>query len=72
MVDKGILSNNMRYKSPECYTTILMMTIYSDTLDWSGIAQMFDPITYLDLITKFYFWLLLPQLTILSRSAIVV
>ena len=55
MVGTGILSNNMRPPSPECYTTFLMMTIYSDTLHWSGITSIFDPITDLDLITEFYF-----------------
>ena len=33
----------------------MMMTIYSDTLHWSGITPMFDPITDLDLITEFDF-----------------
>ena len=32
-----------------------MMTIYSDTLHWSGITPIFDPITDLDLITEFDF-----------------
>ena len=53
MVGTGILSNNMKSPSPECYTTFWMMTIYSDTLYWSGITQIFDPITDLDLITEF-------------------
>ena len=35
-----------------------MMTIYSDTLHWSGITPMFDPITVLDLITVFDFYLI--------------
>ena len=34
MVGTGILSNNMRSSSPECYTTFWMMTTYSDTLYW--------------------------------------
>ena len=51
----GILSNNMRSPSPECYTTFWMMTIYSDTLYWSGITRIFEPITDLDLITEFDF-----------------
>ena len=55
MVGKGVLPNNMRSPSPECYTTFWMMTIYSDTLHWSGITQIFDPITDLDLITEFDF-----------------
>ena len=45
MVGTGILSNNMRSPSPEFYTTFWMMTIYSDTLHWSGITPIFDPIT---------------------------
>ena len=45
----------MRSPSPECYTTFWMMTIYSDTLHWSGITPIFDPVTDLDLITKFDF-----------------
>ena len=32
-----------------------MMTIFSDTLHWSGIAPIFDPFTDLDLITEFDF-----------------
>ena len=55
MVGTGILSNNMRSPSPECYTTFWMMTIYSDTFHWSGITPIFDPITDLDLITIFDF-----------------
>ena len=43
------------HTSPECYTTFCMMNIYSDTLLWSGITPMFDPITDLDLITEFDF-----------------
>ena len=34
MVGTGILPNNMRSPSPECYTTFWMMTTYSDTLHW--------------------------------------
>ena len=41
--------------SPKCYTTFWMMTIYSDTLHWSGITPIFDPVTDLDLITEFEF-----------------
>ena len=32
MVGTGILPNNIRSPSPECYTTFWMMTTYSDTL----------------------------------------
>ena len=51
----GDFINNTRSPSPECYTTFWMMTIYSDTLHWSGITPIFDPITDLDLITEFDF-----------------
>ena len=54
MVGTGILSNNMRSPSPKCYTTFWMLTIYSDTLNWSGITPIFDPITDLNL-TEFDF-----------------
>ena len=55
MVGTGILSNNMRSPSPECYTTFWMTTIYSDTLHLSGITPIFDPVTDLDLIIEFDF-----------------
>ena len=55
MVSTGILSNNMRSPSLEYYTTFWMMTIYRDTLHWSGITPIFDPISDLDLITEFDF-----------------
>ena len=54
VVGTGILSNNMRSPSPECYTAFWMMTIYSGTLHWSD----FTPILTLLLI-----WTLLPNLT---------
>ena len=53
MVDTGILSNTMRSPSPEYYTTFWMMTIYSDTLHWSGITPISDPITDLGIMTAF-------------------
>ena len=31
------------------------MTIYSETLNWSGITLIFDPITDLELMTQFDF-----------------
>ena len=31
------------------------MTIYIETLHWSGISPIFDPITDMDLITEFDF-----------------
>ena len=54
MVGTEILPNNMMSPSPECYTTFWRMTIYSDTLHWWDITQIFD--TYL-------IWTLLPNLT---------
>ena len=51
----GDLIKQYEVPSPECYTTFWMMTIYSDTLHWSGITPIFDPITDLDLITEFDF-----------------
>ena len=53
MVDTGILSNNMRPPSSECFPTFRLMTIYSDILHWSGITPILDHFTDLDLITKF-------------------
>ena len=44
--------------STECYTTSWRMTIYSDTLHWSDITPIFDPVTDLNLITEFDFTLL--------------
>ena len=43
MVGMGILPKNMRFPSPECYTTFWRMTIYSDTLCWWDITPIFDP-----------------------------
>ena len=51
----GNLIKQYEAPSPECYTTFWMMIIYSDTFYWSGITPIFDPITDLDLITKFDF-----------------
>ena len=39
---------------PECYTTFWRMTIYSDTLHWWDITQMFYPLLI---------WTFLPNLT---------
>ena len=39
-------------------TTFWMMTIYSDTIHWSGIIPTFDLISDLDLITEFDFYLI--------------
>ena len=41
--------------SPESYTTFWRMTIYSDTLLWSGFTWIFDLVTELDLIIEFDF-----------------
>ena len=40
--------------SPECYTTSWMMTIYSDTLHWSGISPI---------LTLLLIWTSLPNMT---------
>ena len=53
MIGTGMLSDNKRSPSLECYTTLLMMTIYNDTLHWSDIKPIFDPVTDLDIITEF-------------------
>ena len=53
MVDMGISSNIMKSHSPKCYMTFWDMVIYSDTLNWSNITPIFEPITELDLITNF-------------------
>ena len=53
MVDMGISSNIMKSPSPNCYMTIWDMVIYSDTLNWSNITPILEPITELDLITNF-------------------
>ena len=54
MVGIGILPNNMRFPSPECYMTFWRMTIYSDTLHWWDITPICDPLLI---------WTLLPNLT---------
>ena len=48
----GNLIKQYEVPSPECHTTFWTMTIYIDTLHWSGITPIFDPITDLDLITE--------------------
>ena len=53
MVDMGISSNIMKSPSPKCYMTFLDMAIYSDTLNWSDITPICEPITELELITDF-------------------
>ena len=54
MVGTGILTNNMRFPSPECYTTFWRMAIYSDTFHWWDITPIFYPLLI---------WTLLPNLT---------
>ena len=54
MVGMGILPNNMRFPSPECYTAFWRMTIYSETRHWWAITPFFDPLLI---------WTLLPNLT---------
>ena len=41
--------------SPECYKIFWRMIKYSDTLHWSGISPILDPVTDLDLINEFDF-----------------
>ena len=55
LVNAGIISNNVRSPSPEYYTNLWRMTLYSDTLHWSEITKFFDPATDLDLIIEFDF-----------------
>ena len=58
MVGRGILPNNMRFPSSECYTIFWRMTIYTDTLLWWDITPIFDPLLI---------WTLLPYLTLLPN-----
>ena len=53
MVDMRISSNIMKSPSPKCYMTFWDMTIYSDTLNWSYITPISEPITEQDPITDF-------------------
>ena len=53
MVDMGISPNIMKFPSPKCYMTFWDMTIYNDTLNWSGITPIRELITELDFITDF-------------------
>ena len=48
MVGKKILSNNMKSPFPNFYTTFWRMTICIETLHWSDITPIFDPVTELD------------------------
>ena len=52
-VDMGISSNIMKPPSPKCYMTFWDMVICSDSLNWSNITPICEPITELDLITNF-------------------
>ena len=54
MVGTGILPNNMRSPSPECYTTFWMMTTYSGHPPLIGHYTNFWPLLI---------WTLLPNLT---------
>ena len=51
----GISSNIMKSPSPKRYISQSFwdMVIYSDTLNWSNITPIFEPITELGLITNF-------------------
>ena len=51
----GDLIKQYEFPSTECYTLFWMMTIYSDTLYWSGISPIFDLITDLDIFTELDF-----------------
>ena len=57
IVVTGVLTNNMRFPSPDCYTTFWRMTIYSDTFNWWDITP-FLPFSDLDLITESDFYLI--------------
>ena len=57
MVGTGILPNNMRFPSLECYTTFWRITIYSDTLHWWDITPIFDPLLILALLPNLTFYL---------------
>ena len=52
MVGTGILPNNMRPPSPECYKTFLTMTIYSDT-PIDRTYHQFLTVTDLGLVAEF-------------------
>ena len=60
MVGTGILSNSMKFPSPEGYMIFLRMTIYSVILKWSDTTSIFDPVTDEDLITEFDFSPIVP------------
>ena len=53
MVDKEISSNIMKSPSPKCYMTFSDMAICSETVNWTDITPICEPITELDLITDF-------------------
>ena len=52
-----IVPNNMRFPSPEYYTTFWRMTIYNDTLHWRDITPMFDPLLIWTFLPKLTFYL---------------
>ena len=52
MVDM-VISSNMKSPSLKCYMTFWDMAIYNDTLNWSDITPICEPITELYLITDF-------------------
>ena len=57
MVCKGILQNNMRFPSPECYVTFWRTTIYSNTLHLWDITPMFYPLLIWTLLLNLTFYL---------------
>ena len=54
MVDMGISSNIMKSLSPKCYMTFWEMVVNSDTLNWSDITPIFEPITEQDIINQIW------------------
>ena len=51
----GHLIKQYEVPSPECNTTFWMMTIYSYTLHWSGITQIFDLFLIWTILVEFDF-----------------
>ena len=59
MVGTGILSNNMRFPSPECYTAFWRIAIHSDTFHWWDITPIFDPLLVWTLLLNLTFYLIM-------------
>ena len=58
MVITGIWSNNMRYPSPECYTTFWMMTIYITPSIYQTLHQLFNLLLIWTLLSNLTFYLI--------------